>query len=66
MRKVLIVMDDINYRGGAHFATFKMANYLAETGMGVFIYSPHEILKETQKYLSSQITICNEKNYAEY
>ena len=52
-------MDDINYRGGAHFATFNVANYLAQLNLDVDIFSPVIVSNETRKYLSEDVNVVN-------
>lgn len=32
MAKIIFTVDNINYKGGGHFATFKNANYLCSRG----------------------------------
>ncbi len=66
MKKILIVMDDINYRGGAHFATFNIANYLCLVGNRVDIFTPVEINADTIEYLSEKIKILKEEYYKGY
>ncbi len=63
MSKILIIMDDINYKGGAHFVTFNIANYLYSAGNKVYIYSPYEADADTKKYILEEITILNEENF---
>lgn len=65
MRKILITMDDINYKGGAHFATFRIANFLSENN-SVVIYSPVVVHYNTTLELNKSITITNEKSYMGY
>ena len=55
MKKVLIVMDDINYRGGAHFVTFNIANTWCENDIKVSIFSPVKVNKETLRYLNKSV-----------
>lgn len=66
MAKILIVMDDINYAGGAHYATFSIANYLHQIGHQVSIYSPVKASDVTRERLCDGVMIENSKNYNEY
>lgn len=66
MGKVLIVMDDINYRGGAHFATFNVANYLAQLRLDVDIFSPVVVSDETKQYLSENVNFVKKVEYSSY
>ena len=63
MKKVLIVMDDINYRGGAHFVTFNIANTWCENNIKVSIFSPVKVNKETLKYLNKRVEILEKEDY---
>lgn len=63
MKKVLIVMDDINYRGGAHFVTFNIANTWCENEINVSIFSPVKANKETLSYLNERIEILEKEEY---
>lgn len=40
MAKIVFTIDNINYKGGGHFATFKIANHLCSRGHRVTLYSP--------------------------
>lgn len=40
MAKIVFTVDDINYRGGGHFATFRIAGHLFRRGHRVILYSP--------------------------
>lgn len=66
MQKILIVIDDINYKGGAHFATFKIANFLNKVGNQVSIYSPNKLQPETKGYIDSEIVILPKKDFKGY
>ena len=66
MQKILIVIDDINYKGGAHFATFKIANFLNKMGNQVSIYSPNKLQQETKGYIDSEIVILSKKDFKGY
>lgn len=56
--KILIMMDDVNYPGGAHSATFKIANFLVKTGKSVTIYtSAKSISRTVTEALDSKIKI---------
>lgn len=66
MQKILIVIDDINYKGGAHFATFKIANFLNKMGNQVSIYSPNKLQPETKGYIDSEIVILSKKDFKGY
>lgn len=59
-------MDDINYRGGAHFATFNVANYLVGRGLEVDIFSPVVASDETKQYLSKDISFVKKLEYSDY
>ena len=61
MKKVLIVMDDINYRGGAHFVTFNIANTWCENDIKVSIFSPVKVNKETLRYLNKRVEFLKKK-----
>ena len=63
MKKVLIVMDDINYRGGAHFVTFNIANTWCENDIKVSIFSPVKVNKETLRYLNKRVEILEKEDY---
>lgn len=63
MKKVLIVMDDINYRGGAHFVTFNIANTWCENDIKVSIFSPVKVNKETLRYLNKMVEILEKEDY---
>jgi len=66
MQKILIVMDDVNYRGGAHYATFKIANFLASVGNYVNIYSPFKVTMETKYNLDSNVGFLDKEDYSGY
>ncbi len=63
MKKILILMDNINYRSGAHFATFKIANFLSEQEHEVHIYSPKTAVRETLDYLNSKVVLDSKKSF---
>lgn len=64
MKKILILMDDINYRGGAHFATFKIANFLSQQGNDIHIYSPKKATEETLNYLDTRVRLDLKKSFS--
>lgn len=64
MKRILILMDDINYRGGAHFATFKIANFLSRQGNEIHIYSPNAANKETLNYLDTNVILDLKKSFS--
>ncbi len=49
---ILYVIDDINYPGGAHYATFKHINHLVRSGREVAIYSTTLPTYKTRTLLS--------------
>lgn len=66
MNSTFFVMDDINYRGGAHFVTFSIANFLVENGVKVGIYSPAKVNEETRKYLDASVEFVTQEAYKNY
>lgn len=66
MKKILFLMDDINYRGGAHFVTFNICNLLKENGNDVSIYSLTKPNQETYQYLTDGIHFAKSKNFEHY
>ena len=66
MKKILFLMDDINYRGGAHFVTFTICNLLKENGNDVSIYSLTKPNQETYQYLTDGIHFAKSKNFEHY
>ena len=65
MARILITMDDINYMGGGHFATFKLANYLCKSH-DVSIYSPCKVERVTKTRICSAVTLLRQKNFSGY
>lgn len=56
-------MDDINYRGGAHFVTFEIANVWCEHDLDVAIFSRVEANQETLRYLNEKIKLLKTETY---
>lgn len=63
MKKILVVMDDVNYKGGAHFATFQIINYLCSMQLEVHLYSPEKCTKETKCIINRKVIFENKKKY---
>lgn len=63
MAKILFVMDDINYAGGAHYATFHIANYLCQEGHCVSIYSPKQASSTAKALLHESITFLKKETF---
>ncbi len=57
MAKIVFLFDDVNYKGGGHFATFKNANYLCSRGHKVILYSPTKVENSTKSLLFPEITV---------
>lgn len=57
MAKIVFLFDDVNYKGGGHFATFKSANYLCSRGHKVILYSPTKVENSTKSLLFPEITV---------
>lgn len=64
--KVLFVMDDINYKGGGHFATFAIANHLVEAGYAVTIFSPIHASMDARERISKRVRIVERTDYHGY
>ena len=65
MSKIVFAIDDINYKGGAHFATFKIANYLCRRGHTVTLYSPAEAEKSVCDHITGGIQITKEASFSD-
>lgn len=66
MHNILILMDDITYGGGAHFATFHIANILSAAGHQVSIYSPIAATPKVRQLLSPAVSLPKQKNYRNF
>lgn len=65
MARILIPMDDINYMGGGHFATFKLANHLCKMH-DVSIYSPSKAEKAAKERLCPGVALLGQKDFSGY
>ena len=65
MAKIIFTVDNINYKGGGHFATFKNANYLCSRGHKVILYSPTKAENSTKSLLFPEITVTDKMHVSD-
>ena len=65
MAKIVFTVDNINYKGGGHFATFKIANYLCISGHTVILYSPVKVEKSVYAYVAKGVQITQTEAFAD-
>ena len=63
MAKIIFTVDNINYKGGGHFATFKIANYLCSCGHGVILYSPVKAEASVRAELADGIVVSQRASF---
>ena len=65
MAKIIFTVDNINYKGGGHFATFKIANYLCSCGHGVILYSPVKAEASVHAELADGIVVSQRASFSD-
>ena len=65
MAKIIFTVDNINYKGGGHFATFKIANYLCSCGHGVILYSPVKAEASVRAELADGIVVSQRASFSD-
>ena len=65
MAKIIFTVDNINYKGGGHFATFKNANYLCSRGHDVVMYSPVKAESDTESLLLPDVSFTQKARFAD-
>lgn len=65
MAKIIFTVDNINYKGGGHFATFKNANYLSSRGHDVVMYSPVKAKSDTKSLLLPDVSFTQKECFAD-
>ena len=65
MAKIVFTVDNINYKGGGHFATFKIANYLCISGHTVILYSPAKAEKSVYAYVAKEVQITQTEPFSD-
>lgn len=65
MAKIIFTIDNINYNGGAHFATFKIASYLCASGHTVILYSPVKAETPVYAHVAKGVLITQKKSFAD-
>lgn len=63
MAKIIFTVDNINYKGGGHFATFKIANYLCSCGHRVILYSPVKAEASVRAELADGIVVSQRASF---
>lgn len=65
MAKIIFTIDNINYNGGAHFATFKIANYLCSSGHTVILYSPVKAGEPVHAHIADGVQITQKVSFSD-
>lgn len=65
MAKIIFTVDNINYKGGGHFATFKIANYLCSCGHRVILYSPVKAEASVRAELADGIVVSQRASFSD-
>lgn len=65
MAKIVFTVDDINYRGGGHFATFRIAGHLFRRGHGVILYSPVKAEASVHAELADGIVVSQRASFSD-
>lgn len=65
MAKIVFTVDNINYKGGGHFATFRIANYLCSRGHAVTLYSPAPADEPVYAHIANGVQITQDVSFSD-